>query len=975
MAETLPSVEDLLGPPPAEELPSAQDLLGPPPTTDEDLLGPAMSQPLDWAKLQEQATAADPDGTAISRVLDAFGQGASDGFGEGPLFDMNIEVAGDAGKALAGVSQSFHVFNDTILKPLAAGLDFGSRVAQAGFYGTLRAGGQAVEEVGLDDADRATRGLMDVATMVSMGAMQPGAALPFRVPMLKRGTLERAEEAGVLKPEPATKPIAPEMKTSPHPDDLDAGMIVAAPASEANNVAGNINLKNINSPEDVKDVIRSTAESRVIAFGDSSPFIDARRGVQSNELTRELAQQVGMTPEKLLERRKGQAFNAEEALASRNLLVQSATEVRDLAVKAQGGDDASLLAFEEAVTRHAAIQEQVAGMTAEAGRALQSFKILAGTDGGQAAAIKAVLEKAGGREKIEAIAQSIATLDPENVGAFIVKARKATTVDMVREAWINGILSAFRTHEANVLGNSLATLTRIPETAGAAVLGALRAGEKVSFRELPAQAVGLVQGAREGLVAAWKALKTGEPSDAVSKMEIQKHRAIPGKIGEVVRLPGRMLMTEDEFFKAVNYRAEINSQAVRKAANEGLTGDAFTKRVGELRANPTDKMIEKARESQLYYSFQTELGPVGKKLMQLRDDIPGGWLVAPFIRTPINIIKFATERSPFGFVMKNVRDNLSGKNGKAARDIQISRMAIGTAVGYATYSAAAEGYISGSGPQDPKERAVLRLSGWQPYSVRIGDKWYSYNRLDPLGLMIGVSADLYEARQMVSKEESEKIGAMLVASASTALLNKTWLSGPASLMSAIQDPDRYGDAWLRRTAGSMVPAAVAQFATESDPVLRDARSTMDAVKLRIPGLSSSVLPKRDIFGEEIRREGTVGGLATPISESTVRRDPVVKELMTLGIFPAPLDRSIRGVELTPEQYDEFQQVAGRFMKITLDQAVTAEGWSDVPAFARQEIISGIITQTRESGRAYMLMKHPEILEEAIKLKTAPITAQ
>jgi hypothetical protein len=34
-----------------------------------------------------------------------------------------------------------------------------------------------------------------------------------------------------------------------------------------------------------------------------------------------------------------------------------------------------------------------------------------------------------------------------------------------------------------------------------------------------------------------------------------------------------------------------------------------------------------------------------------------------------------------------------------------------------------------------------KANRWQPYSIQIGGRWYSYNRLDPLGMMMGMAAD------------------------------------------------------------------------------------------------------------------------------------------------------------------------------------------------------------------------------------------
>lgn len=41
----------------------------------------------------------------------------------------------------------------------------------------------------------------------------------------------------------------------------------------------------------------------------------------------------------------------------------------------------------------------------------------------------------------------------------------------------------------------------------------------------------------------------------------------------------------------------------------------------------------------------------------------------------------------------------------------------------------AQGHITG-GPADEDAKALMRANGWQPYSVKIGDKYYSYQRMD-----------------------------------------------------------------------------------------------------------------------------------------------------------------------------------------------------------------------------------------------------
>jgi hypothetical protein len=69
-----------------------------------------------------------------------------------------------------------------------------------------------------------------------------------------------------------------------------------------------------------------------------------------------------------------------------------------------------------------------------------------------------------------------------------------------------------------------------------------------------------------------------------------------------------MLTAEDEFFKSVAYRGDINRQAYAIAAKEGLPAEQMHARIAELSANPTEEMIANAKKVAEYQTFQTPLG-------------------------------------------------------------------------------------------------------------------------------------------------------------------------------------------------------------------------------------------------------------------------------------------------------------------------------------------------------------------------------
>lgn len=737
----------------------------------------------------------------------------------------------------------------------------------------------------------------------------------------------------------------------------EAPIVPAVPEPPVVSRAGNINLDRIFAPDDVKEAIKQTAEA-------NSEFMDSRRGVITNEQTREMAGLLGMSVDDLAKRRVGEAYNAEQMFAAREMLVDQAKKVQEIARTSLGGDDLSKARFAEEVTRLRVIQEQVSGATAEAGRTLQQFRMMAGATKQQIADIVEASKATG----IDDLARKIAGLeDIDKVGKFTAEAFKAKTSDMLLEAWINALLSGPTTHAANMLSNSFVSAWSIPESATAAAISKLT-GSGIAGREALARTFGILEGAKDGIRAAWRAFKTEEPSDGATKLDVRRFRAIPsidvGGIeigGKQVRIPGRLLQAEDEFFKAIGYRQEIGALSMRKALSEKLSGKAFAERVADLKANPTDEMIGAAREAAAKQTFTNPLGEAGKALTTMTRELPALRVVMPFIRTPLNVVKFAAERSPLAPLFKEVRANLKGENGAVARDHQVSRIMLGSSISAAAAYMASEGLITGGGPAEPKHRSLMRANGWQPYSVKVGDTYYSFSRLDPMGMLMGVSADFSELSKAMKDDEKTNIAALIMGSVSRNLVSKTWLQGPSDLIEAVQDPQRYGPRYIQRLVGTVVPTGIAQIAKVDDPYLREARSILDTVRSRIPGEREKLFIRRDAFGDPIMGEGAFGpDLLSPIYQSAARNDPAIAELLRLKVYPGRLSRKLQDVELSESEYDQYSQAAGTLMKQSLDTLVGLPEWSKAPNDAKEDLVREVIRKTRDVARTTLIAKSPDL---------------
>lgn len=750
--------------------------------------------------------------------------------------------------------------------------------------------------------------------------------------------------------------------------------------------AASINLERVGADYSVKKLILDVSDQY------KGRIDEARRGTITLEETKRLADELGMTPGRLLKRRKGQVFNAEEVTAARNILNTSATDLKRLQAEAvKSNSDEALSRFRMAMDRHAAIQAEVSGASTEAARALSAHRIISK----EAKNYKAMLDSLGGRELTEAILDKFSRINPEDqiaVNKFIRDATKAKTTDMIFEAWINALLSSPITHAVNITSNALTFLSKIPEEAMAAGFDFMRSTitrtpRERFFGETPHHIFGLWQGIKEGTRKGLEAFKTEVPSQGLSKLEVTKYQAIPSKVfragaekkrifgkeipftgeielgGKQVRLAGRGLTAEDEFFKAVNYQAEIQSLAYRKAVTEGLKGEARAKRIAEILADPSSELVGMAQEEMLYRVFQKKLGASGTTLQRYRQVTPGLKYVIPFLRTPINIAKFGLERTPlyYPFILRKM---LKGELKGGQVSDELAKATLGSFVAATVAMYAAEGKITGGGPKDKAKREALYRTGWQPYSIEINGNYYAYGRLEPLGTTIGLTADFVELMDTMSDEEREDVATKIALSVSKNITNKTFMSGLSDAINATADPERYGEAWTNRIVSTAVPRIAATTARAIDPTLKEPSTYSEVLKANIPFLSRDVPIKRTLWGEPIEISGTAAErMISPIRRSPVRESKIDNEMVRLGISISMPRPEIRGIELTPDEHDWLVKEAGQWAKKRLDARVNTSSWDKEKDEKKEAIIRETIMAGRDRARGLLFGKIKERLPQ------------
>jgi hypothetical protein len=742
-----------------------------------------------------------------------------------------------------------------------------------------------------------------------------------------------------------------------------------------------INFARINEPEDVKSALDRMAG----AFKGS--IDEATRGVQTNEETARLADELGMSVDDLLQRRKGQPFNAEQSLAARRLWGASAQKLVEAAEKASSPNAGAVdqYAFRKMMATHYAIQAEVIGARTETARALQAWRIEAKGGVEQARAIQMMLDQNGGSGVTAELARRIAGLKNAGVSqdalnAAVRKGWGATTVDAVKEAFVQGLLWRPTTHIRNTVSNSIVAGQQVYERAAAAAISSLRGAEVdgVHGGEAAAMVYGLNSGLRDAFVMAAKALRTGERGGSIGKVELPTPNAISsdafagaanmnaaeteafketglGKaidfMGFANGIPGRLLTAEDEFFKTIGYRMELHAQALRTAAGEGHVGQDLANRVADIVANPPENIRIAAADAALYNTFQNPSGKVVNALMELRG-ASGlvGTVLLPFLKTPGNILSYTFERTPAAPLVARWRADVAA--GGARRDLALARMATGSAILGTVLDLADTGLITGAGPTKPADKEALARTGWQPYSLRIGDKYVSY-QADPVGMMFGFAATAAEKFKQAETspedldEWQEAMGAATSVVGET-VVDKTFFQSVANAVTAIQE-SRSGPGsvtnFLNQQAASAVPFSSALNTVKlfTDPVTRQVMNPYDAIAARMPILSQQLPARRDLWGEALKPDQVFGrtyDVMSPFPARATKESPIDAEMVRLG---AGVDRiavrsTFDGVPVNfrdyPNVYDRYVRLAGNEMehpawgigaKQFLDELVSGKG--------------------------------------------------
>ena len=502
-------------------------------------------------------------------------------------------------------------------------------------------------------------------------------------------------------------------------------------------------------------------------------------------------------------------------------------------------------------------------------------------------------------------------------------------------------------------------------------------GNPVRLSESKAMLRGFFEGMSEGINFGKAGWIRGAPLDTEANID-QVKKAIGGaansselekQIGNVVRVPTKASVAIDEFSKGIFRRMQYNamisrlSDSIPESKLGGLTREDFYQQLKQVDMNSPDwqnqlRKINPALAQDItdfakQQTFQADLGKIGNTMLRLRSEHPELVFVAPFIKTPINILKDALSYTPASLFMKQF---------KGKKDEALARTMLGAGLATMTAYQVGQGNLTGSYPKDSGRREAMIAAGIPEYSLKLGDTWYSYARIEPLATILGVFSDSVESiRDYYDKPKADQKIEQLAVDGTLAitknLTSKTFLEGISGMLQAIHDPERYGGQFLNGYAGLIVPAAIAQFARVPDPYQRDVRSFGDAVQARLPGMRQDLPVQTDILGTPKANPAFGVSGVVGVAARSAEQDPLQLEISDIGFKYSAPPKKIGNVELDATAYESYAKLSGELVRSQLENLV------DTPLYQNTSKTGKNILMKRVAERARQVATRRTLVEQ------------
>ena len=482
-----------------------------------------------------------------------------------------------------------------------------------------------------------------------------------------------------------------------------------------------------------------------------------------------------------------------------------------------------------------------------------------------------------------------------------------------------------------------------------------------------------VKGFKEGLYQSYNDFKQGINTRNIegNRFEIGEGKsfndntAIGKSLNKVDSLLSFMLDAGDRAFYEATFVNSINNQLVLNNTT-----------------NVTQDMIDIATQEALSRTWQDN-NNYTRFVLDIRKGLnrihfPGkegygmGDVLIPFAKTPANLTKAIVDYSPAGLVstlLKGNRLKNAMETGQFTPQMQhefvqsLGKATAGTMLYVAGYALAKAGIVSGESDDDKDVRDFMKNTlGVNSYSIKIGDKSFSYDWAQPIAAPLSMMANLVQ-----KQKENENLAETVTSVLDTGLNVIFEQSFLTSISDVLSEPGeigtKIGDQLLDLPARA-VPTFMKQIVDLTDGTQRQTfeygkpiQSMINSVKAKIPGLSQTLAPSVDTMGREIQRYGGKNNIfnvflnpanvsTENISESAGEIYRLYKETGNTNIMPrvAPyyINKNGEKISLNSSERSKYQKVSGNIIEKEIGNLLNSNEYKKMSDEKKSEVISNIV---------------------------------
>jgi len=524
----------------------------------------------------------------------------------------------------------------------------------------------------------------------------------------------------------------------------------------------------------------------------------------------------------------------------------------------------------------------------------------------------------------------------------------------------------------------------------------LKTGRVTGVRMLKAEPAGILERTQRGglfkLLKHWRVVaRAMAAEDLAAFMPLHEMRSVQ-LAREQARKEGlKGQAFHDRVAELLGQTPANVARAKQVATSEGHKGLDYKRRVDEFQRQQRDpRMRENARDYALRNTFNSKpyglLGDFASALKYFNARHPWMRVVTPFIDVMANVANEGLNYTPlvpnrtFGAIKamgqdwrgKKVTGQVYGRDaqhGDAEEMIfkQIAGMGLMGLLGQMI----AGGWdkpddekwidISGPGPTQPEAKDQLRATGWLPFSIRIGGKWFPYSETQ-VGMALGALGTYFDAvryKRLGDKSELSKLR-FLVQGTLASFGNRTSIKALSDFLGAITSPQVRKDESTFKALGRLASGVLSSRLTSFFDRLEDPKAYEDTSGFDAALMSNTAVvrrlgkPKLNVFGEPVMRK--------PLDRflSSVTDDRLAQTLAKRNIWiPLQTGEELGGSVYRPFTADEqyrFVQLRGPALRQaltrvlpTLNRLETAKAQSFARAIIEAETLRAKAKVVAERG--------------------------